>query len=330
MKLEIFKVGTHTSSNGITKNYTLDDLNQIITNHSEPTPIVVGHPKDNSPAFGWIKSLFLKGESLFAEASDIVPEFLDLLKQKIYKNRSVSLKTNADGELFLNHVAFLGGALPAVKGLEELNLNADESESFELEFSEIDFEEIVPKVSIKKPSKKKEDDSNFSDAIASLQTEMKKLTEFVGTLKDSDSTDLSEMQTKIDELNIKLDAAYFQRSIQDKLDFSSLTPAIKTKLEKLLGYFESLDFSEEENSKIFSDFQELSDLIQPFQTDEVLKKVEFEKSVAENNLNNEFSEMNIDKDSLKLFNEATEYARENEISFSDAINVLINKNSEVS
>ena len=132
MTLEIFKVGKHTSSNGVAKDYSLDDLNSIIQNHTEPTPIVVGHPKTNSPAFGWIKNLFLKGESLFAEAFDLVPEFLDLVKQKIYKNRSVSLKQNEDGTLSLNHVGFLGGALPAVKGLQELNLNADESESFEM------------------------------------------------------------------------------------------------------------------------------------------------------------------------------------------------------
>lgn len=356
MKLEIFKVGKHTSSNGVTKNYTLDDLNQIITNHSEPTPIVVGHPKDNSPAFGWIKSLFLKGESLFAEASDIVPEFLDLLKQKIYKNRSVSLKTNADGELFLNHVAFLGGALPAVKGLEELNLSADDSELFDFDFSE---SELLEMFSVEEELKDKQESlsqnsqpeprnsQDFTDEISNLKSVVSDLksefNEVLKTVKDKTNTAenlsaFSEMQTKIDELNIKLDAAYFQRSIQDKLDFSSLTPAIKTKLEKLLGYFESLDFSTDENSNIIADFQELSDLIQPFQTDEVLKKVEFEKSVTKNNLNNEFSEMNIDKDSLKLFNEATHYAKENEVSFSDAVrllsaaetNVLINKNSEVS
>jgi len=339
MKLEIFKVGKHTSSNGVTKNYTLDDLNQIISNHSEPTPIVVGHPKDNSPAFGWIKNLFVKGESLFAEASDIVPEFLDLLKQKIYKNRSVSLKTNADGELFLNHVAFLGGALPAVKGLEELNLNADESDSFEMEFSEIDFSEfeLSDEVKDKQDSqshnsqpetRNSEEISNLKSLVSNLSSQFNEAIQTMkGTVNATDNLSVyGEMQTKIDELNIKLDAAYFQRSIQDKLDFSSLTPAIKTKLETLLGYFESLDFSEKQNAKVVSDFQELADLIQPFQTDEVLKKIEFEKKTKDSV--SEFSEMNVDKDSLKLFNEATQYSKENEVSFHEAVNILINKNSE--
>jgi len=55
MNFEIFKVGKHTSSNGTTKDYSLDDVQSIINNHTEPTPIVVGHPKTDSPAFGWIK-----------------------------------------------------------------------------------------------------------------------------------------------------------------------------------------------------------------------------------------------------------------------------------
>jgi len=346
MKLEIFKVGKHTSSNGVTKDYTLEDLNQIITNHSEPTPIVVGHPKDNSPAFGWIKSLFLKGESLFAEATDIVPEFLDLLKQKIYKNRSVSLKTNAEGQLFLNHVAFLGGALPAVKGLEELNLSSDESESFEMEFSEIDFSEmpsadenkqkVSPLKSLSAVAEGTEGGSDNSEEITNLKSLVSNLTsqfnEVLKTFKENtESTTnpalFSEMQTKIDELNIKLDAAYFQRSIQDKLDFSSLTPAIKTKLEKLLEYFQSIDFSEEDSSNIFADFQELADLIEPFQTEEILKKVSPSKRGTGGGYgDSEFSEMNIDKDSLKIYNEASTLAEDEEISFSEAVNKIISNN----
>ncbi len=253
MKLEIFKVGKHTSSNGITKNYTLDDLDNIVSNHSEPTPIVVGHPKTDSPAFGWIKSLFVKDESLFAEASDIVPEFLELVKQKIYPNRSASFTSNEDGTLQLKHVGFLGGTLPAVKGLEAIQFNSeDKLETFEFALNliieqtepiEKNEDEVIPKE--EEPKQK-----DFSEVITSLQDQMKKLTEFVETIQPSKRIELSEMQTKIDELNIKLDAAYYQRNVQDKIDFSSLTPAIKTKLETLLGYFESLDFSEEQNNKI--------------------------------------------------------------------------------
>jgi len=316
MTLEIFKVGKHTSSNGVAKDYSLDDLNSIIQNHTEPTPIVVGHPKTNSPAFGWIKNLFLKGESLFAEAFDLVPEFLDLVKQKIYKNRSVSLKQNEDGTLSLNHVGFLGGALPAVKGLQELNLNADESESFEMEFSEIELDE---------DEEDKESDSKAE--FDSLKSDVAKILEFMQSFPvQNDQVVQSELQAKIDELNLKIELAYFQRNIAEKLQLDNLTPAIKNKILAILGYFQSLDFSQDDQSKILSNFQELADLIQPFQTDEVLKKVEF---AQRRKSSKEFEALNVDKDSLKLFNDATQLSEEESISFTEALNILINKNSEV-
>ena len=325
MKFEIFKVGTHTSSNGITKEYTLDHLNQIAQNHSEPTPIVVGHPKDNSPAFGWIKKLFVKGESLFAEAADLVPEFIDLLKQKIYKNRSVSLKQNEDGTLSLNHVGFLGGALPAVKGLEELNLNADDIDEILFEFSEIELEEKEP--SKKNKTKSKDVSADFIEVLENLKSQISDLkSDFSNALQTvKGSVDVSGIQAKIEELNLKLDSAYFQRNILDKLQMDNLTPAIKIKVLNILSYFESLDFSDTEQSKVLSDFQELVDLIQPFQTDEVIKKVSLLKRGTEGGL--EFANMNVDKASLKIYEDANALAEEEEISFSEAVNKIISINS---
>ena len=94
----------------------------------------------------------------------------------------------------------------------------------------------------------------------------------------------------------------------------------------MVNYFQSLEFSQSQSDKIVNDFQELADLIQPFQTDEVLKKVEF---AQKKQISNEFSQMNVDKESLQLFNDASQLAEEQSISFNEAINILINKNSEV-
>ena len=318
MNFEIFKVGKHTSSNGTTKDYSLDDVQSIINNHTEPTPIVVGHPKTDSPAFGWIKNLFLKGESLFAEATDLVPEFLELLKQKVYKNRSVSLKQLEDGTFSLNHVGFLGGVLPAVKGLQELNLSDDESNSYEFESETEETEEVEPDLP-----------THFSaEEFNSLKADVKRISEFMEGFQNQ-SLELeaqSSLQAKIDELNLKIDLAYFQKSMIDKLQLNSLTPAIKNKIIALVNYFQSLEFSQSQSDKIVNDFQELADLIQPSQTDEVLKKVEF---AQKKQISNEFAEMNVDKESLQLFNDASQLAEEQSISFNEAINILINKNSEV-
>ena len=86
MKFEIFKTGTHTSDKDITKDYTLDDLNFIASSYNpeeDEAPIVIGHPVDNSPAYGWVSSLEVTEDGkLVANAPDdkIQPDFLTSLK----------------------------------------------------------------------------------------------------------------------------------------------------------------------------------------------------------------------------------------------------------
>ena len=64
-----------------------------------------------------------------AKAKQVVPEFTEALKNGLYKKRSISL--DKDGKL--RHVGFLGAAAPAVKGLADIQFNADETDSIEFE-----------------------------------------------------------------------------------------------------------------------------------------------------------------------------------------------------
>ena len=126
MWIEIFKTGTWTSSQGKTSTYTKEDLDAIVAKFdpANKPPVTVGHPeKDTAPAFGWMKSLKRVGEVLVGDF-DFVPEFLELIKKGVYKNRSIGLRNGA-----IAHVAFLGGVAPAVKGLEDIKFSADEAET---------------------------------------------------------------------------------------------------------------------------------------------------------------------------------------------------------
>ena len=126
MWIEIFKTGTWTSSQGKTSTYTKEDLDAIVAKFdpANKPPVTVGHPeKDTTPAFGWMKALKRVGEVLVGDF-DFVPEFLELLKKGVYKNRSIGLRNGA-----IAHVAFLGGVAPAVKGLEDIKFSADEAET---------------------------------------------------------------------------------------------------------------------------------------------------------------------------------------------------------
>src|SRR5690606_30310389 len=95
-------------------------------------PLVVGHPVDNSPAFGWVSSLEVTEDGkLVADAPDdkLHPDFLSALKQGTYKKRSISL--TPEGKL--RHVGFLGGAAPAVKGLADIQFSQPSSNIFEFD-----------------------------------------------------------------------------------------------------------------------------------------------------------------------------------------------------
>jgi len=131
--VEIFKGGKQTDSAG--KEHDGDALidkavNSFNAAEHEP-PAVIGHPKDNGPAYGWVKGLKAVagkgGKVLLAKFDEVVPEFEELVKAGRFKKRSASFYP--DGRL--RHVGFLGAAPPAVKGLADLKFEEGDAVSFE-------------------------------------------------------------------------------------------------------------------------------------------------------------------------------------------------------
>lgn len=135
MKIEIFRTGTHTNSNGDEKSWTEKDLDSIVSKYNpqdHEAPVVIGHPKDNAPAFGWVEGLERKGSVLYATLKDLVPEFMDWVKKGLYKKRSISLHP----DMTLRHIGFLGATPPAIKGLADVQFQSSESGVMSYEFSE--------------------------------------------------------------------------------------------------------------------------------------------------------------------------------------------------
>jgi len=133
---EIFRTGTWTDAAGNTRDWTKDDLDTIAANYDPATaeaPLVIGHPAVEDPAWGWVDGVKRVGEVLYAKAKDVVSEFEDLVKQGMYKKRSVRL--SPDGTKLL-HVGFLGAAAPAVGGLKNIGFSANEG-AVDIEFADI-------------------------------------------------------------------------------------------------------------------------------------------------------------------------------------------------
>jgi hypothetical protein len=128
-EIEIFAAGTHTSSNGVTVTLTEPDLDAIASSYDPnlfDAPAVVGHPRDNSPAYAWVESVRRVGDKLVAKLKDWDANFQEAVKNKRYKKISASFyspdspSNPKPGSYYLRHVGFLGGMAPAVKGLKSV------------------------------------------------------------------------------------------------------------------------------------------------------------------------------------------------------------------
>src|SRR6185436_7250653 len=53
-------------------------------------PICIGHPKEDLPAYGWIKSLSATGVDLEAEPHQVDPQFAEMVRNKSFKKISAA------------------------------------------------------------------------------------------------------------------------------------------------------------------------------------------------------------------------------------------------
>ncbi|MBW4668428.1 MAG: hypothetical protein KME60_13620 [Cyanomargarita calcarea GSE-NOS-MK-12-04C] len=128
-EIEIFAAGKHTSSNGADLVFSTSELDAIASSYN-PTlfdaPAVVGHPRDNSPAYGWVESVRREGNKLIAKLNQVDTDFQEAVRAGCYKKISASFyspdsSANPNpGSYYLRHVGFLGGMAPAVKGLKSV------------------------------------------------------------------------------------------------------------------------------------------------------------------------------------------------------------------
>jgi len=118
----VFRAGQHTDSSGNTKKWTTDDLDKIVNSfnpaYHEP-PLVIGHPSDNAPAFGWVAGIKRQGDGLYLKYKDVAAEFKDWASKKLFKKKSIAVYP--DGSL--RHIGYLGAMPPAIKGLPDFAFN---------------------------------------------------------------------------------------------------------------------------------------------------------------------------------------------------------------
>lgn len=138
--VEIFRAGKHKDSKGREFTASEADLDQIVANSQQlgVAPIVIGHPKEDGPAYGW-NELKRDGDRLFSRAYDINPAFDDGVALGAYRNRSISVVKDATHGLRLRHVGWLGAVPPAIDGLSPMPVQFNQVDGGEVfEFASTD------------------------------------------------------------------------------------------------------------------------------------------------------------------------------------------------
>lgn len=136
-RIKIFRPGRFTSVEGTEVDFSEAQLQGAADSYdpaADPAPLVVGHPRLDHPAYGWVKGLAFEDGHLVAEADPekLEPAFAEAVRAGRYPKVSArfylpgSKHNPKPGSLYLKHVGFLGAAAPGVKGLGTVSFAEEE------------------------------------------------------------------------------------------------------------------------------------------------------------------------------------------------------------
>jgi hypothetical protein len=135
--IPVLKVGHFTGGNGVEIDFDTARLDRIASKYNAElceTPLVIGHPKTDDPAFGWVEKFKRVGNVLMALPTKLVAEFAEAVNNGRYQY--VSCKVRPDDTI--GHIGFLGAVAPAVKGLGIVTLSAAGDDGVSVELSQAD------------------------------------------------------------------------------------------------------------------------------------------------------------------------------------------------
>lgn len=129
--IRIFRPGTFTSVEGVEVSFGAAELQAIADGYDaagNPAPLVIGHPKMDDPAYGWVSGLAVEDGMLVAHPDRVEPSFAEIVREGRYAKVSAQFyppdhpHNPKPGVHYLKHVGFLGAHAPGVKGLGTVSL----------------------------------------------------------------------------------------------------------------------------------------------------------------------------------------------------------------
>lgn len=157
-KLHVFRAGKHVSASGEVAEFSAERVAALATAYDPKVykaPFVIGHPKTEDVAWGWVGALNADAGNLFAEDDDelpTLPEFKEMVNAGRFRNISVAIwpkghpsSPKPEGD-YLKHIGFLGATAPAVKGLTPAHFKDNDDKILTVEFGEESEIEILEKL----------------------------------------------------------------------------------------------------------------------------------------------------------------------------------------
>ncbi|NYT80885.1 peptidase [Alcaligenaceae bacterium] len=145
--VHIFQPGTHTAMSGQSVVFGESDLAASVAAYDpslHEAPVVVGHPRHDAPAYGWVQSLATDGQGMHAQLHQVDAAFAEMVGAGRFKKVSASFyQPDAPGNpkpgvYYLRHVGFLGAQPPSIKGLRPVEFS--EAEEGVIEFADMGLE----------------------------------------------------------------------------------------------------------------------------------------------------------------------------------------------
>lgn len=146
-QLEIFRPGTFVAENGQTYSFSEADVKASVAAYNPDVfkaPLVIGHPKTEDPAYGWVSALTFAEDSkkVLADPDQVHTDFAEGVNEGRWPKISSSFyhpdhpSNPVPGVYYLRHVGFLGASAPAVKGLKTASFADEQGDVITIDFSE--------------------------------------------------------------------------------------------------------------------------------------------------------------------------------------------------
>ena len=264
---EVLRPGKWIGKNGVEVEFTDKDVDDVVANFhalkSDVRPVLRlgGHPdaQNLNPAVGWVTDM-KKSENgvAMAEFSDVPDVVADAIEKRRYRTVSPGLWGNweYEGSTFnwvLNHVAILGGALPAISGLKDLlaYFSAEQAEALEavgevpeLVFSFTESEKEGNAVDEKLFNEMKEAREAAEAKVAELTEANETLTSELETAQGR----VTELEAQVVDFTAAADRAEVENLVQEAIADGRALPKDKERMVEigLTMKNASINFSSEE------------------------------------------------------------------------------------